>query len=174
MCARTLALACLRTQVYDEDMVSQAEAAWGAVLRVHALLLPRLERAVLTGTGVSLNWYDVLLELHSAGGRLTMGQLGDRVVLSRSRVSRVVDELVVSGLVAREPNPEDRRSAFAVLTAAGRKRFLAVAKVYLPAIEREVGRIDDAMLERVVAGLNALLAAAREPARAERKPHQRM
>lgn len=93
-----------------------------------------------------------------------MGQLGDRVVLSRSRVSRVVDELVVSGLVARELNPEDQRSAFAVLTAAGRARFLAVAKVYLPAIEREVGRIDDATLERVAAGLNALLAAARKPA----------
>jgi DNA-binding MarR family transcriptional regulator len=151
-------------------MVSRAVEAWESVLRLHALLLPRLERAVLTDTGVSLSWYDVLLELHSGGGRLTMGQLGDRVVLSRSRVSRVVDELVVSGLVAREPNPEDQRSAFAVLTTAGRTRFLAVAKVYLSAIEREVGRIDDARLETVAAGLNGLLEAAREPAHTEREP----
>ena len=145
-------------------MTSNAAAAWESLLRVHALLLPRLERIVLTESGTSLAWYDVLLELNSAGGRLTMGQLGDRVVLSRSRVSRIVDELIEAGLVAREPNPQDRRSAFAVLTTSGRKRFLAVAKVYLPAIDREVGRVDDATLARVSASLNVLLEAARDPA----------
>ena len=146
-------------------MTSNAAAAWESILRVHALLLPRLERIVLAESGISLAWYDVLFELNSAGGRLTMGQLGDRVVLSRSRVSRIVDELTEAGLVAREPNPQDRRSAFSVLTTSGRKRFLAVAKVYLPAIDREVGRVDDATLARVSAGLNSLLKAAREPTR---------
>ena len=141
-------------------MASNAAEAWESILRVHALVLPRLERVVLAETGTSLAWYDVLLELNSAGGRLTMGQLGDRVVLSRSRVSRVVDELAEAGLVAREPNPLDRRSAFAVLTTAGRKRFLAVAKVYPPAIDTELGRVDDATLARVAAALKAVLAAA--------------
>lgn len=141
-------------------MATNATAAWESILRVHALVLPRLERVVLAETGTSLAWYDVLLELNSAGGRLTMGQLGDRVVLSRSRVSRVVDELEAAGLVAREPNPLDRRSAFAVLTSAGRKRFLAVAKVYPPAIDTELGRVDDAILARAAADLNAILAAA--------------
>src|SRR5688500_15087241 len=141
-------------------MATNATAAWESILRVHALVLPRLERIVLAETGTSLAWYDVLLELNSAGGRLTMGQLGDRVVLSRSRVSRVVDELAEAGLVAREQNPLDRRSAFAVLTTAGRKRFLAVAKVYPPAIDAELGRVDDATLARVAADLKAVLAAA--------------
>ena len=140
-------------------MTTAAVEAWGAILRTHALLLPRLERAVVSSTGMSLNWYDVLLELNSAGGRLTMGQLGDRVVLSRSRVSRVVDELETAELVRREVNEGDRRSAFAVLTAAGRKRFLATAKVYLPAIDRELGRVDDVVLEAIAGGLHALLAA---------------
>ena len=143
-------------------MSSNATNAWEAILRVHALLLPRLERTVLAETGMSLTWYDVLLELNTGGGRLTMGQLGEQVVLSRSRVSRVVDELVVAGLVSREPNPDDRRSSFATLTADGRKKFLSVARVYGPAIEREVGRIDDATLEKLAGGLNALLAAAQD------------
>ena len=48
---------------------------------------------VRASTGLPLAWYDVLLELSGArDGRLTMSQLGERVVLSRSRVSRVVDE----------------------------------------------------------------------------------
>jgi DNA-binding MarR family transcriptional regulator len=141
-------------------MTSNAVAAWGSILRVHSVLLPRLERAVFEQAGVTLAWYDVLLELNFAGGRLTMGQLGDRVVLSRSRVSRVVDELVAAELVSREANPDDKRSSFAALTARGRKRFLAVAKVYLPAIDREVGLVEDATLEQVAVGLNALLNAA--------------
>ena len=59
----------------------------------------------------------MLLELSAArDGRLTMSQLGERVVLSRSRVSRVVDELIRADLVRREANPDDARSAYAVLT----------------------------------------------------------
>ena len=65
--------------------------------------------------------YDVLLELNAAPGRrLRMQQLSDRVVLSRSRVSRVVDEMERAGLVRREPDPDDRRAAFAVITEDGR------------------------------------------------------
>lgn len=138
-------------------MESAAIAAWGSILRVQASVLPKLEQTVFASTGMSLTWYDVLLELHGAGGRLTMGQLGERVVLSRSRVSRVVDELIVAGCVARETNVDDRRSSFAVLTAEGRARFRAAAKVYLPAIERELGRVDDQILRLIAEGLDAVM-----------------
>lgn len=118
-----------------------AAAGWGAVLQVHASLVPALDRQLRTETALPLSWYDVLLELANAPDRrLTMGELGERVVLSRSRASRVVDELVAAGLVGREPNPADARSAFAVLTPAGRERFRAAAPVYLRAIERTFGR----------------------------------
>jgi DNA-binding MarR family transcriptional regulator len=113
-----------------------ASAAWGTLLRAYAELLPPIDNRVQGTTGLSLSWYDVLLELGATDeGRLTMSDLGSRVVLSRTRVSRLVDELERAGLVAREANPEDRRSAFAVLTAAGRTRFEEVAPVYLAAIE---------------------------------------
>jgi DNA-binding MarR family transcriptional regulator len=73
---------------------------------------------------------------------LRMSELGTRVVLSRERVSRVVDELVRAGLVARERNPEDRRSVFAVITPAGRDRLRAAAPTYLAGIERHfTGRL---------------------------------
>ncbi len=66
--------------------------------RAQARLVPLLDREVQAATGLPLNWYDVLLELHSAGGRLTMTEVADRVVLSRTRVSRLVDELAHAGL----------------------------------------------------------------------------
>ena len=49
-----------------------------------------------------------------------MSELGERVTLSRTRVSRLVDEMTAAGLVRREANPDDRRSAYAVLTTQGR------------------------------------------------------
>ena len=116
---------------------SEGERAWAALLRLHARLIPVFDRELHDATGLSLVWYDVLLELNSANGRLRMSELGERVVLSRTRVSRIVDELVPAGLVAREPNPLDARSSFAVLTDEGRRRFRAGAKVYRASIERE-------------------------------------
>jgi len=151
------------------SMPSDAERAWEALLRLHAALLPRLDRVVARDGGMPLGWYDVLLELRDGGGRLTMGQLADRVVLSRTRVSRLVDELTAAGLVGREPNPDDGRSAFAVLTTEGRRRFLSAARAYLPAIEREFAPVDAARLAEVADGLeNVLEAVTGEPARERR------
>lgn len=119
---------------------TERAAAWAALLRVHAAVLPKLERE-LAATGLPLSWYDVLLELDAAPGRrLRMSELGGRVVLSRERVSRVVDDLEKAGLVARERNPDDGRSTFAVLTEAGRARLRAAAPTYLAAIERHFTR----------------------------------
>lgn len=148
---------------------SDAERAWEALLRLHAALLPRLDRAVARDGGMALGWYDVLLELSDGGGRLTMGQLAERVVLSRTRVSRLVDELTTAGLVAREPNPDDGRSAFAVLTAEGRRRFLVAARAYLPAIDREFASVDAARLAEIADGLEDVLETVTgEPARERR------
>jgi DNA-binding MarR family transcriptional regulator len=153
-------------------MPSDAERAWEALLRLHAAVLPRLERAVTGDGGLPLSWYDVLLELNDAGGRLTMGQLAERVVLSRTRVSRLVDDLVAAGLVAREVNPDDGRSAFAVLTADGRRRFLAGAKAYLPAIEREFAPVDSVELRKLADALETALAAVDPEAPIRERPSQ--
>ena len=115
--------------------------AWAALLQVHAALVPLLDRELQQATRLPLAWYDVLLELNSAPGRrLRMTDLGERVVLSRTRVSRIVDELVEQGLVGRDDNPDDRRSAFAVITDEGRRRLRAAAPVYLDGIARHVTR----------------------------------
>ena len=110
-------------------------AAWAAVLRVHAAVVPKMARAVAAG-GLSLSWYDVLLVLNAAPDRrLRMSDLGARAVLSREQISRVVGELEREGLVERLPNPDDKRSSFAAVTPAGRKRLRTAAPSYLAAIE---------------------------------------
>lgn len=109
------------------------------MLRVHAQLVPLMDAQLRARHGLPLAHYDILLELQAApDGRLTMSELGNQVVLSRTRVSRVVDDLARSGLVARETNPADKRSAFATITPAGRVAFRAAAPTYLQLIEQHV------------------------------------
>ena len=136
-----------------------AAEAWGSLLRTQAALVPRLDAELRAETGLPLGWYDILLELAGAPeGRLTMTQLAELVVLSRTRISRVVDDLTAAGLVRREANAADGRSAFAVVTPKGRQRFDRAAPVYLAGIERwfasaltndELRQIRD-VLERVL------------------------
>ena len=111
--------------------------AWRGLLLAHAAALRAIEADLKTSGVIPLPWYDVLLELNAAPGRkLRMSDLGDRVVLSRTRVSRIVDELVAAGLVVRHPDPDDRRAAFAVLTTAGRDALRRAAPRYLEGIDR--------------------------------------
>lgn len=117
-----------------------AADAWGALLRVHAALVPALDRELQAAHQLPLTWYDVLLELNSGPDRrLRMSELGERVTLSRTRVSRLVDEMSAAGLVRRDANPDDRRSAYAVLTTKGRNVFRQAAPTYLAGIDHHFG-----------------------------------
>jgi DNA-binding MarR family transcriptional regulator len=110
---------------------------WRAFLRAHASAVRRLEQELAAETGMPLGWYDVLLQLAEAPQRrLRMAELADRVLLSRSGLTRLVDRLQSEGLVRREPSPDDARGTFTVLTAEGMARLRAAAPVHLAGIRK--------------------------------------
>lgn len=119
--------------------------AWRAFLRAHALIMRDLERELVTEAGLPLAWYDVLLQLAEAPGRrLRMAELAERVLLSRSGLTRLVDRLQAEGLVERERSAEDARGTFTVLTAAGLARLRRAAPVHLAGVQRHwLGRFSD-------------------------------
>ena len=116
-------------------------AAWRAVLLAQNRALRAIERDLEAARMISLNWYDVLLELNSAPGRrLRMQELGVKAVLSRTRVSRIVTELESDGYVQRVPDPDDGRSTLATITRAGRAALRQAAPAYLAGIEEHFTR----------------------------------
>lgn len=145
-----------------------AADAWGSLLRVHATVVPLLDRELQAAHRLPLAWYDVLLELNGAPDRrLRMSDLGERVVLSRTRVSRLVDEMSDAGLVRRAANPDDRRSAYAVLTTKGRNAFRQAAPTYLRGIGSLFGeQLTSAELITIRDGLERVIrhATGRSPA----------
>ena len=135
-------------------------AAFAALLRAHATLIRRLDDELVSEGGMTLGWYDVLLTLGRAPDRrLRMQELSDAVVLSRSRVSRIVDELEREGYVVREPCAADRRAMYASITREGRRALRRARPVHLRGIQEhfasvlsgdELETVRDA-LERVIA-----------------------
>lgn len=138
---------------------TQGVEAWELLLRVHAALVPRLSRHVEEATGLPLSWYDVLLELNRAPGhRLHMTKLSEQVVLSRTRVSRIVDAMVGAGLVCKDTDPDDQRATFAILTPQGRTAFRRAAPVYLAGIDQFFSsHLSDAHVSAIIAGLARVL-----------------
>src|SRR5262245_18462061 len=120
-------------QVSAEDPV----AAWRALLLTQSAVLRAIDADLYQAGHIPLHWYDVLLELNAAPDRrLRIQELASRVVLTRTRVSRLVDQLAKAGLVTRQPDPEDGRGCFAVITQSGRDALRAAAPVYLASIQR--------------------------------------
>jgi DNA-binding MarR family transcriptional regulator len=106
------------------------EHAWAVLLTAQATLVERIEAALAKGGLPPLAWYDVLWELEKADGRLRMRELGRRVVLSKSNVSRLADRMEAGGLVAREDAADDGRGYDLVLTRAGRSMRRKMWPVY--------------------------------------------
>ena len=115
--------------------------AWRAMLLAHAAALRAIETDLSHAGHIPLTWYDVLIELKAAPhGRLRMVELGERVVLSRSRVSRVVDAMAAAGLATKTQYQEDRRVVWAGITGLGVQEVLATAPTYLRGIEKHFSR----------------------------------
>jgi len=110
---------------------------WRTFLQAHALLSRRLDDELRIEHGLSLAEYDALVQLALAPShRLRMNQLADRVLLSRSGVTRLVDRLVADGLVTRSLCTTDARGAEAVITIAGIQRLRSATGTHLRGVAR--------------------------------------
>jgi DNA-binding MarR family transcriptional regulator len=102
-----------------EQERNPAIRAWSHFLGAHALALRAIEARLTAAGQPPFAWYDVLLELGRAGGKLRIGELGERLVIEPHNVTRLVDRLEAEGLLRRQRTREDRRQVLAVLTEKG-------------------------------------------------------
>jgi DNA-binding MarR family transcriptional regulator len=110
---------------------------WRAFLVAHARITRRLDEELRAEHDLTLGEYDALLALAEAGDRrLRMNTLADRVILSKSGVTRLIDRLVADGLVVRDQCVTDARGAEAVLTDKGLERLRRASRTHLRGIER--------------------------------------
>jgi DNA-binding MarR family transcriptional regulator len=131
---------------------------WRAFLTAHAWVTRRLDDELRAEHDLSLAEYDALLTIAEAPGRrIRMRQLADRVVLSKSGVTRLIDRLVLDGLVERDACLTDARGAEAVLTSAGLDRLRRASRTHLRGVaEHFLGAVDDSDLAVVERTMHAV------------------
>ena len=101
------------------------------------------------------------LEALGAEGPIRLRDLGRRLGIAPSTLTRNLARLEASGLVEREADPEDARSARVGLTAPGRRAARAVAAQEEDFARQVLARIPVARRALVVESLGDLLAAVR-------------
>jgi DNA-binding MarR family transcriptional regulator len=117
----------------DDDRLT----AWRLFLESYRRVLDTLDDELQSERGLSLAWYDVLVQLFNAPDhRLRMNQLASRILLSKSGLTRLVDRMEAAGLVERASSPTDRRGSFAVLTPRGEGVFRNASPVHLDGIHK--------------------------------------
>lgn len=104
----------------DVKLDSLQNSVWRLFITANIRLLERIEEKFAQAELPPMEWYDVLLTLKEAPDhRLRLSELADKVLLSRSNLTRLVDRLEKASLLYRESCPDDRRGTFAVLSKAG-------------------------------------------------------
>ena len=120
----------------DPIPTKTTERAWIALHRAHRHLLEQVESRLKREGLPPLDWYDVLLELERAGeAGLRPFQIGERVLLNKYNLSRLVDRLQREGLARRESCAEDGRGHRVLITAAGAALLRRVWPVYAEVIK---------------------------------------
>jgi DNA-binding MarR family transcriptional regulator len=110
---------------------------WLNWLLSSSLLREKLDAELTAEHQLSLAEYEVLAQLsQSPGERARMSELAQLAVVSKSRLTHLVDRMVERGFVERERCPNDRRGLFAVLTPAGKKVLRTAAPSHVESVRR--------------------------------------
>jgi DNA-binding MarR family transcriptional regulator len=133
-------------------------SAWRGFLRTHTRVLRHLDLELTQEQGLHSSSYEVLLRLAEApGGTMRMKDLADSLLLSRSGLSRIVDELERQGHVSRQPCETDARGTEAVITRGGRSVFRRAQRSHLRSVRHDfLDKLSDRQLEQLTEAWKAI------------------
>lgn len=118
---------------------AQEDRAWRAFTHSHHQLTVCLNRLLLRDSGLTGADYEVLAVLAGLPeGGMPAQEMGALLRWEKSRLSHQVRHLQEQGLVARELNPADRRSALIVLLPAGRRAIEDAAPEHVRNVRRHM------------------------------------
>ncbi|MCG5432016.1 MarR family transcriptional regulator [Mycobacterium sp. MYCO198283] len=127
------------------DALDPAELrAYFALMEAVSLLQYAVRQQLQDDGGLSYVQFEILAKLADTDHPVTMTELADGVVYSRSGLTHQARLLEQHGLITRQPSPDDQRATVVALTDQGRAR---VAKV-LPGHIRVVRELLFGALDR--------------------------
>jgi DNA-binding MarR family transcriptional regulator len=111
------------------------QVAWVSLLRAHAAATRRFNSDLVSGHGLTLNDYEVLLHLaHAPERRMRRVDLANNVFLTPSGITRLLAGLERAGYVERASCASDARVTYALLTDAGLEKLRKAASTHVEGI----------------------------------------
>ncbi|MFP3578415.1 MarR family transcriptional regulator [Arthrobacter sp. SIMBA_036] len=108
--------------------VRLAAETWESLFRSQVAVMRKLQSGPAFKT-LPVREYDVLFTLSRCpSGQLRLNEINDKVLLSQSSLSRLVDRLEKRGLVERTSAPDDGRGVLLSLTESGRELQKAIGR----------------------------------------------
>jgi len=138
-------------------------AAYFALSEAGSLLQHRIEQH-LRGEGLSTVQFQLLTQLAAADTPLTMTQLADGVVYSRSGLTYQAGLLEKAGLIERRPSPDDERSALVAITDQGAALVNRVLPGHIEVVRR---LLFEPLSEQDIARLGEIMTRVRDHMRAQ-------
>jgi DNA-binding MarR family transcriptional regulator len=127
---------------------AKQRAQWRVFLETALALIDILDAEMQAQRGITIGWYDVLVHLEDAPDGLGMTEIANRILFSKSGLTRVIDRMEAAGLVRRERPPEDRRVVKVLITPAGLDTLNAARAVHRRGIQEHfVSHLDPTKLE---------------------------
>ncbi len=106
--------------------------------KIH-VLLDDGDRRGLQDSDLTTSQYNLLMHLGAQGNNsLTITNLADLLICSRSNATRMVRRLEDQGLVTSERDTQDRRLVLVSLTPKGRQKYLEAEKLHHAAVMRRM------------------------------------
>ena len=126
-----------------------AVTAWVGLVRAHATTVRRFNAQLVADHGLTINDFEVLLHLSQAEGRqLRRVDLAERVVLTPSGITRLLEGLERCGYVERASCASDARVTYAQLTDEGHAKLREASRSHVAEIREYMGgRFSDEELE---------------------------
>ena len=145
--------------------VRQPTQAWIRFLHAHATVIRELNAELTAAHGLTLNDYEVLLWLARAPDRrLRRVDLAERVLLTASGITRLLEGLERHGFVRKAACSSDGRVVYAELTDEGYEKLRTASRTHLDGIDRLYeGRFDSEELDTLAELLGRLTGEAASP-----------
>jgi DNA-binding MarR family transcriptional regulator len=133
-------------------------AVFSRLFRLQAVASRDIDRS-LRPLGVNPGEFDVIATLtrHGPPHALSPQQLAESMLLSSGAMTNRLDRLEQAGLVARQPNPDDRRGVIVTLTERGQQTADAVLRAYLGVLDQMLAPLPPARRDTLAGLLRELL-----------------
>lgn len=128
----------------------QSLRLWLRLLSCSTVIEKRIRNRLSREFDITLPRFDVLAALERKRDGMTMGEMSDTLMVSNGNVTGVVNRLIADGLLIKEIDPKDRRTARVRLSQKGVEEFSQMARTHEDWVDNMFAELSTEEIEQLM------------------------